>query len=139
MIRLSPADYHRFHFPESGRCSAVRRIGGSLHSVTPISLEAGSDVFGGNERHVASLSTETVGDVLLVEVGAMLVGRILQSYESEVPVRRGEEKGWFAFGGSTVVYIFEPGRIRLDADLIEQTGLGRETLVRLGTRMGEIL
>ena len=48
-------------------------------------------------------------------------------------------KGWFAFGGSTVVYIFEPGRIRLDADLIEQTGLGRETLVRLGTRMGEIL
>ncbi len=137
VIRIAPADYHRFHFPEAGVPTGIRRVGGSLHSVTPIALESGADVFGGNERHISTLATDAFGEILLVEVGAMLVGRIVQTYQPDRPVERCQEKGYFAFGGSTVIYVFEAGRIGVDGDLVEQSAAGQETLVRLGTRMGE--
>jgi phosphatidylserine decarboxylase len=137
IVRLAPADYHRFHFPASGRAGAPRRIPGLLHSVHPIALAAGAPSFV-NKRVLTLLSTEAFGSVGLVEVGAMVVGTIQQTYRPG-PVERGAEKGTFHFGGSTVVLLGEPDRVVLDADLLAATRAGYETLVRMGTRIGEAL
>lgn len=136
IARLSPVDYHRFHYPDAGRTIASYRVGGRLHSVNPLALRAKSDVFVTNERHVSILDTESFGRLAFVEVGALFVGRIVQTHSSDAPFERGDEKGYFLFGGSTVIVMGEKGRWRPDADLLEQTAKGRETLVRLGDRVG---
>jgi phosphatidylserine decarboxylase len=133
VIRLAPADYHRFHFPDSGIAGPVREIEGALHSVHPIALGAGAPSFR-NKRQVALLETRSFGQLVLVEVGALCVGTIVQTYRPG-PVERGTEKGLFRFGGSTIVVLAEAGRIAIDADLIENTKQGLETLVRMGTRI----
>src|SRR5690606_10594103 len=101
VVRLAPADYHRFHFPESGLAGPARPIPGPLHSVHPIALAGGAPSFR-NRRHVTLIETERAGLVAMVEVGALLVGTIEQTYEPG-PVTRGDEKGTFRMGGSTVV------------------------------------
>ncbi|MGE0711723.1 MAG: phosphatidylserine decarboxylase [Planctomycetota bacterium] len=134
IVRLAPADYHRFHFPADGTAGAPRRLHGPLHSVHPIALEGGAPSFL-NEREVTLLESPRHGLLALVEVGAMVVGTIEQTY-APGPVRRGAEKGTFHFGGSTVVLLTEPGRVALDEDLLDTTRAGYETLVRMGTRVG---
>ena len=131
VVRLAPADYHRFHFPGSGTASRARRIGAGLHSVHPVALEAGAPSFR-NKRMITELDTEVFGKLLLVEVGALIVGTIVQTYRPG-PVKRGQEKGLFRFGGSTVVLLAEPGRLKLDKDLVEAGDL--ETMVKVGTRI----
>lgn len=137
VFRLAPADYHRFHFPAEGRAGRVRRLGGRLHSVHPIALAAGAPSFR-NQRHLTLLETERFGRVLMVEVGALLVGTIVQTSQPG-PVARGQEKGLFRFGGSTVVLLLEPGRVRIDDDLVESSAEGLETLVHMGTKIGRAL
>lgn len=134
VVRLAPADYHRFHFPDGGVAGVAREIPGRLHSVHPIALAAGAPSFR-NRRAIASLDSERFGRIAMVEVGALLVGGIVQTYVPG-PVERGQEKGYFRMGGSTVVLLFEPGRIVFDADLVESSAGGLETLVRVGTRVG---
>ncbi len=137
VVRLAPADYHRFHFPADGRASEPKRLGGPLHSVHPIALGTGVASFR-NKRVFTSLDNDLFGRLVLVEVGAMLVGRIDQVF-APGPVRRGDEKGTFRFGGSTVVVLVEPGRVVFDADLVEWSAKGIETFVKLGTRLGRAL
>jgi len=133
LARLCPVDYHRFHFPDDGRTLSQFRVPGRLHSVNPMALRASDEVFIRNERQVAILQTQNFGRLAYVEVGAMCVGKIIQSSpEGQKDFRRGEEKGYFLFGGSTVIVLGEPGAWAPDQDLLEQTAQGRECLVRLG-------
>lgn len=134
LVRLAPADYHRFHFPAEGVCGATRVLAGGLHSVHPIALAAGAPSLL-NARTVTRLESDGFGPLLLIEVGAMLVGTIEQTY-APGRVARGAEKGTFHFGGSTVLVLARAGRVRWDDDLLASTADGIETLVRMGTRVG---
>jgi phosphatidylserine decarboxylase len=134
VIRLAPCDYHRFHFPADGQASSSARIGQGLHSVHPIALTAGAPSFR-NKRMVSMLSDTHCGRMMQVEVGALTIGSIVQTYERG-PVTKGEEKGFFHFGGSTVILLAEPGKVVPDEDLLDSTAQGLETLVKVGTRIG---
>ncbi|MGR3759296.1 archaetidylserine decarboxylase [Roseobacteraceae bacterium NS-SX3] len=131
IVRLCPADYHRYHFPAAGRILETREVPGALHSVNPIALGAGPDVFGENKRCLTLIETDTAGTMCFVEVGAFGVGSIINT-RSEGRVEKMEEKGYFKFGGSTVVVVFEPGRVRFSPDLSENSAKGLETLVKVG-------
>lgn len=131
LARLCPVDYHRFHYPDSGETVSQFRQTGKLHSVNPLALEANPKLFLQNERHVSILKTKNFGTLAYVEVGALCVGKIIQTH-AEKSFQRGEEKGYFLFGGSTVIVFGEKGAWLPDPDLLERSKNGMETLVRLG-------
>ncbi|MDR3607982.1 MAG: phosphatidylserine decarboxylase [Oligoflexia bacterium] len=136
LARLCPVDYHRFHFPDDGRTEKSWRVPGRLHSVNPWALKYRGEIFATNERQVSILETRNFGRLAYIEVGALCVGRIVQSWkvsEKNSEFLRGIEKGYFLFGGSTVIVLGEPGRWRPDADLLEQTARKRETFAKLGS------
>jgi phosphatidylserine decarboxylase len=135
IARLCPVDYHRFHFPDSGSVIERKRERGPLHSVNPIALAARGDLLFRNEREITVLETENLGKIAYVEVGAICVGKIVQSH-SGTTFKRGDEKGYFLFGGSTVIVIAEPGRLQFDSDLLQRSSTGVETLIRLGESIG---
>ena len=133
--RLCPVDYHRFHFPAGGIADKPRLINGPLFSVSPIALRQRPTLLWENKRFITSLKTETFGEVLVLEVGATCVGSVHQTYVPGTTVAKGGEKGYFTFGGSCVITIFEPGRIKFAADLLEQSGKGLEVYARMGDEM----
>ena len=135
VIRLAPCDYHRFHFPADGEASGSQLRGRHLHSVHPIALATGAASFR-NKRMVTMLMSEHCGRLLQIEVGALTIGSIVQTY-TPGPVTKGQEKGYFHFGGSTVVLLAERDRIMPDQDLLDATAEGLETLVKVGTRIGK--
>jgi phosphatidylserine decarboxylase len=135
LARLCPVDYHRYHYPDDGTTLSQRTLHGPLHSVNPLALKAKGDILSTNERRVSILDTALFGKLAYIEVGALCVGKIVQTHPLDQPFRRGDEKGYFLFGGSTVIVLGEPGRWYPDADLLEQTQAGRESLVRLGERV----
>lgn len=143
IARLCPVDYHRFHFPDAGVILQEKKINGVLHSVNPIALEAEEEVFLRNERFVTLIDSEKFGKVAYVEVGALCVGKIVQTYAPEGKrvgsrVVRGQEKGYFLFGGSTVVALFQKGRIQFDEDVLLRSREAIETYLKLGTRFGTL-
>jgi len=103
IVRLAPADYHRYHFPASGLASESFKINGHYYSVSPLALRGSLEIFCENKREHCTLSTEEFGDILIVDVGATMVGSIIQTYQPNSNVNKGDEKGYFAFGGSTLV------------------------------------
>lgn len=131
IVRLCPADYHRYHFPCAGEITEYRSIAGALHSVNPIALASGPDVFGDNKRSYTLMETEHFGTICFMEVGAFGVGGIVNTCCSG-HVEKMDEKGYFKFGGSTVVLIFEPGRIHFSEDLASNSQTDKETLVKVG-------
>lgn len=139
IARLCPTDYHRFHFPDSGRIRTHDRLPGAFHSVNPLALQYRKDIFLINERQVTFLDTENFGPLAYVEVGALCVGKIIQTHSLEGAFIRGEEKGYFLFGGSTVIVLGQAGKWKPDSDLLERTGQGQEVLVRLGDRVASRL
>jgi phosphatidylserine decarboxylase len=134
--RLCPVDYHRFHFPVAGTPGEPRLINGWLYSVSPIALRRNLACLWENKRMLTLVETAHFGRVAMVEIGATMVGSIRQTHEAGKPVAKGDEKGLFRFGGSCVVTIFAPGRIRFDADLVEQSARQLETYARVGERLG---
>ncbi|MDZ4401677.1 phosphatidylserine decarboxylase [Prosthecobacter sp.] len=130
--RLCPVDYHRFHFPCAGTPAVSHPIKGPLYSVNPIALRKRPSILWENKRAITPLHTPNLGEVLLLEVGATCVGSIVQTFKSGDPITKGAEKGYFRFGGSCVITIFEPGRIRFADDLIEHSRAGREVYARMG-------
>ncbi len=136
IARLCPVDYHRFHFPDDGVVTHHCAISGPLHSVNPIALQKKPEIFVQNERQVTVLDTAHFGRLALVDVGALCVGKIVQTHDFKKPFQRGDEKGYFLFGGSTVIVLGEPGRWRPSVDILEQTQVDRETLIRLGDEVG---
>jgi phosphatidylserine decarboxylase len=135
--RLCPVDYHRFHFPVSGVPAESRLIKGWLYSVSPVALRRRLRYLIENKRQVTLIETTNFGTVAMVEVGATNVGSIQQSFVPGRPVKKGDEKGLFAFGGSCVITIFQKGRIRFDTDIVAQSGQHLETYARMGDRLGE--
>ena len=136
IIRLAPVDYHRFHFPYSGVPGETRLIRGNYYSVSPLALRKSLEIFCQNKRTISELQTRNIGDVLMSEVGATMVGSIKQTYKDFRPVAAGDEKGYFAFGGSTIVLLFEPNCLKLNQDLITNTQNGYETRIRMGETIG---
>lgn len=137
VFRLCVSHYHRYIYPEDGEKSANRFIPGRLHTVRPIALEQ-EPVFTENCRSVCTLATARFGLLTQLEVGAMLVGRICNLHEEKTVVR-GEEKGYFQYGGSTIILLVSRDAIAEPAALLRATAQGEETPVKLGEQIGEAL
>lgn len=135
--RLCPVDYHRFHFPVNGVPEESRLINGFLYSVSPVALRRRLRYLVENKRVVTVVESPEFGRVAIIEVGATNVGSIQQSFVPGRAVKKGDEKGLFAFGGSCVITLFERGRIRFDADVVAQSEQQMETYARMGDRLGE--
>ena len=139
LSRLCPVDYHRFHFVAEGTPEKAHLIPGPLASVSPYCLRHKLAWLWTNKRELTMLHSERVGDVIQLAVGATGVGAIFQTYESGKPVAMGDEQGYFAFGGSTVMTFFEPGRIQLADDILRNTADCRETFARQGDLLGTVI
>ena len=136
MSRLCPVDYHRFHFPVSGVANAPHLINGALYSVNPIALRRNINIFTENKRAVTRIESPEFGTVLMLEVGATCVGGFEYTFRPGAHVTKGSEKGYFKFGGSSTITLFERGRIRLADDLIEQSARRTELYARMGDWLG---
>ena len=136
VIRLAPVDYHRFHFPVSGNLTSNIKVEGDYYSVNPLALRKKAEILCLNKREYTILSNPLFGDVIMAEVGATMVGSIVQTYKGSSAIK-GNEKGYFKFGGSTVVLLFEKNKISIDRDLLINTANGYETLLSMGERIGE--
>ena len=135
VIRLTVDNYHRYCYPDSGYQHENYYIPGFFHTVNPVALE-NTSVFAQNCRAYTIIDSDHFGRIIQMEVGAMGVGRIVNYKESEF-VERGEEKGYFEFGGSTVCLFVPKGSAVPDADMIKNTAEGFETLVKMGEQIGK--
>ncbi|MBF5060179.1 phosphatidylserine decarboxylase [Candidatus Neptunochlamydia vexilliferae] len=135
--RLCPTDYHRYHFPCSGTPGKAKLINGPLFSVNPIALRKHFSILSENKRVITPVETTSFGTLLYIEVGATCVGSIQQTYTPEKPCKKGDEKGYFEFGGSCVILLFEPSKIIFDQDLVETSAQYIETYAKMGTSMGK--
>lgn len=136
--RLCPIDYHRFHFPVEGTPGETKIIPGPLASVSPFALRRRVSWLWTNKRTLTRLQSDRWGQVLLIDVGATCVGSITQTFTPSQVVQKGDEKGFFAFGGSTVITLFEPNKITLCDDLVEHSAHCRELYAHMGTPMGKL-
>ncbi len=133
IARLAPPDYHRFHFPVEGVPSAPIAMKGTFHSVNPIALKRNIRYLTQNKRSLVTIQTPNLGLVTCVAVGALFVGAIHYTYIPNQKVEKGEEMGYFSFGGSTLIVLFEPGRIQIGPDLLANTQKGIETFCKMGS------
>jgi phosphatidylserine decarboxylase len=136
IARLCPVDYHRYHYPDDGKVIDQFRVPGAYDSVNPMALKYKNQIFIKNERHVSILETKNFGKLAYIEVGAICVGKIVQSHPWESEFKRGDEKGYFLFGGSTVVLLGERGAWKPSQDILDNTANGIETYLHLGTEVG---
>jgi len=136
--RLCPVDYHRFHFPADGVPSAPRLVNGCLWSVSPVALRRQLGCLWENRRWQSELVTPTAGRVLMTEIGATNVGSAVHTFTPGAAVAKGAEKGYFRFGGSAVLTLFEPGRVELCADLLAHSAVQRELYAHVGDRLGTL-
>lgn len=138
MARLCPTDYHRFHFPCDGIPSSASLIEGALFSVSPLALRKRFSILSENKRMITEIATKQFGTIFYVEIGAACVGTIHQTYTPNRPVKKGDEKGYFSFGGSCLILLFERGTIVFDEDLVRNSEKGLETLAHFGSSMGRV-
>lgn len=134
IVRLTVEDYHRYCYPDDGYKSDDMFIPGLLHTVSPIVMEHAS-IYAENQRVYTVIDTDHFGRMVQVEIGAIGVGRVV-NFDDEGPVKRGDEKGMFEFGGSTIVLLLQKGCFIPDADIIKNTEDGFETIVKMGERIG---
>jgi phosphatidylserine decarboxylase len=131
ILRLCPADYHRFHYPCAGRITERRAIPGYLHSVNPMALATGLNIFPRNYRTVTMVEHPQWGRIALVAVGAFGVGSIVATHQDD-HCDKLTEMGYFAFGGSTLIMLLQGGRATWSEDLVAASAEGFETLVKMG-------
>eukprot|EP00258_Populus_trichocarpa_P027084 XP_024443103.1 phosphatidylserine decarboxylase proenzyme 2 isoform X2 [Populus trichocarpa] len=137
IFRLAPQDYHRFHSPVSGTIEKFVKIPGCLYTVNPIAVNSKyCNVFTENKREVSIISTAHFGKVAFVAIGATMVGSITFSKKAGDHVKKGDEYGYFSFGGSTVICVFEKDAIEIDEDLLANSARSLETLVSVGMKLG---
>lgn len=134
VFRLCVDHYHRYCYLDDGTKGENRFLPGKLHTVRPVALAAGP-VFTQNCRELTVMDTDNFGPVTQVEVGAMLVGKI-HNHHGAGPIVRGEEKGMFLYGGSTVILLVEKDRVRLRGELLEASVRGEEYPVQMGQLLG---
>lgn len=136
VLRLCPVDYHRFHFVDNGTISSNNKIKGYYYSVNPIALGGIKKLFCKNKREWSMLHSDNFGDILYIEVGATCVGTIKQTYTPNTKVSKGSEKGYFKFGGSTVILFLEKNKVKIDDDILSETKKNIETKVKMGETIG---
>ncbi|KAG8812553.1 hypothetical protein FRC17_001975 [Serendipita sp. 399] len=136
IFRLAPQDYHRFHVPVDGKIGPMTYIPGEYYTVNPQAIRTLLDVYGENARKIVPIDSPTFGRVFCACIGAMMVGTIVTTVNEGDEVKRGQEYGYFAFGGSTIVTIFQKGMVTWDQDLLDNSKAPLETLVRVGMRIG---
>ena len=136
ILRLCPTDYHRFHFIDSGIPYENHYIKGHYYSVNPIALKAIPKLFCENKREWSLFKSDNFKDILHIEVGATCVGSILQTYSPNIKVNKGDEKGYFKFGGSTTILFFEKDSVKIDRDILDQSNFGFECKVLFGENIG---
>lgn len=129
IFRLAPQDYHRFHIPVDGVMGEPKLIEGEYYTVNPMAIRSALDVYGENIRVVVPIDSERHGRVMVICVGAMMVGSTVITRKTGEKVARAEELGYFKFGGSTILLLFEPGVMQWDDDLIDNSSGALETLV----------
>lgn len=134
VFRLSVDDYHRYSFFDSGTAEKTVKIKGVFHTVNPVAMER-YKVFSLNTREYTLIHTQNFGDAVYAEIGALCVGKIVNTGKTRFV--RGEEKGYFEFGGSTVIVVLEKGAAIIDADIRENAAKGYETKVKSGEKIGE--
>lgn len=134
VIRLCVNHYHRYCYPCDGIKGENIHIKGILHTVRPIALE-NTSVFSENSREYTILKNNIFGDVTMMEVGALLVGRI-KNYHQIYEFKKGEEKGMFQYGGSTIILLLED-KVKVDEKFFTATSEGIEVPVKMGERLGE--
>lgn len=134
IFRLTVDDYHRYCYIDDGVKGNNYYIPGELHTVNPIALER-FNIYKRNCREYTVLKTKHFDKVVQVEVGAMMIGRII-NHHGKHAFKRGEEKGMFEFGGSTTVLLVKKGQIKVDEDLLDNSKENIETIVKLGERIG---
>lgn len=136
IFRLAPQDYHRFHSPCDATIGKPIYVDGQYYTVNPMAVRSSLDVFGENVRMILPMESPEFGPLLLIPVGAMMVGSIVLDREEGEFVKRGEEMGYFKFGGSTIVVVIPTKSIALDSDLSKNSADGIETLVKVGMSVG---
>jgi phosphatidylserine decarboxylase len=129
IFRLAPQDYHRFHVPVDGIMGTPKNVEGEYYTVNPMAIRSALDVYGENFRVIIPIDSVAHGRVMVICVGAMMVGSTVITRQAGERISRGEELGYFKFGGSTVILLFEPGRMNFDSDLIDNSKGALETLV----------
>lgn len=132
IYRLCVDDYHHYIFPFDGKVLSNKKIPGILHTVQPIALKK-YKVFSENSREVTILNTKEYGKVAYIEVGAMMVGKIVNENVKEF--KKGDEKGHFEFGGSTVILLYQKDKIKLNKKIEENSNNDIETIVKLGNNL----
>lgn len=137
IFRLTVDDYHRYCYVDDGKKTSNRRIKGVFHTVNPIANDK-RPIYKENTREYSVLKSRHFGDVLMMEVGALMVGKIV-NYHQKASVTKGQEKGRFEFGGSTVILMLEKDKVFFDQDIMKNTERKFETIVRQGERIGESL
>ena len=134
VFRLSPEDYHHYYYIDDGKYISSYQVKGKYHTVNPIVYDK-YEVFKENERIISVLDTDNYGKILYIEVGALLVGKIVNEAVNG-KFKRATEKGYFKFGGSTVILVFKENAISLDKDIIKNSKNGYETIVKYGEKIG---
>ncbi|PXV84759.1 phosphatidylserine decarboxylase [Lachnotalea glycerini] len=134
IFRLTVDDYHRFCYTDNGVKTKNYKIPGVYHTVNPLANDV-IPIYKENTREFSIIKSENFGNILTMEVGALLVGRIV-NYHEKANVRRGEEKGKFEFGGSTIILCLEKGRVIIDEDILANSLNGVETVVKMGEKIG---
>lgn len=121
IARLCPTDYHRFHFPCDCIPGETRLINGPLYSVNPIAIRKNLQLLVENKRCITTLETAW-GPIEYIEIGATCVGTIHQTYKPHTPYKKGDEKGYFSFGGSALILLFENLSFAKDLTLATKSG-----------------
>ncbi len=135
IFRLAVDDYHRYCYFDDGTKEENFFIKGELHTVKPIALN-GYNIYKRNCREYTFLKTDNFGEAVQIEVGAMMVGKI-KNLHGKYKFKRGEEKGFFEFGGSTIILLIKKDVLKVDSDILGNTKNGIETAVKLGEKIGE--
>lgn len=138
LSRLCPTDYHRYHFPVSGHLASRKMINGSLFSVNPIALSRRLSYISENKRQISEITDTAAGDCLFLEIGATNVGSIVNTAPVDSFFAKGDEKGYFRFGGSMVITIFLSGAVNPASDLETNSAVGIELYAKMGDKMGAI-
>lgn len=134
VFRLTVQDYHHYAYVDGGTKTKNYSIPGVLHTVNPLANDQ-YPIYTENAREFSVLKSDHFGKILMMEVGALLVGKIVNHHEAG-KVTRGMEKGFFEFGGSTVILAFEKGRAVIAEDILENNDMGFETIVKMGEVIG---
>lgn len=135
--RLAPFDYHRFHFPCKGIPSIPQLIKGKLNAVHPFAMKKKFHTMCENKRMITTLDSPAFGRILYIEVGALNVGSIQQTFFPCKPCLKGDEKGFFAFGASTVLMLFLKNVVTYDSDILQASEKGLEVLCSMGQSLGK--